>query len=203
MAEVESRSGRRHGRYPRIGGDHAAGERLCPSTEAAGRNIQRSRLGDGDGAKDTRRVYSTIEARPSRSPTKILIPPRSNARSPLRSGQLQSRDHTMQLVGKLGIRRWRKSSGYMRRRLVETTISRFKVIVGRRLRSRTMASQRTESKIACRILNTMTELGMPDSYCGAWESHQSANHVLLCRGATKPHTNRLDRPILFFLSTSR
>ncbi len=117
-----------------------------------------------DGAYDTRRVYSTIEARPARSPTKILIPPRSNARSPPRPGKsTKSRDHTMELIGKLGIRRWRKSSGYMRRSLVETAISRFKMIIGRRLRSRTMASQRTESRIACRILNTMTEVGMPES----------------------------------------
>ena len=28
-----------------------------------------------------------------------------------------------------------------------------------------MASQRTESSIACGILNTVTALGMPDSYC--------------------------------------
>ncbi len=118
-----------------------------------------------DGAYDTRRVYSTIEARPTRSPTKILIPPRSNARSPPRSGQSTgSRDLTIQSIGELGIRHWRKSSGYMRRSLVETAISRYKMIIGRRLRSRAMASQRTESRIACRILNTMTELGMPNSY---------------------------------------
>ncbi len=79
-----------------------------------------------DGAYDTRRVYSTIEARPAHSPTKILIPPRSNARSPPRSGQsTKSRDHTVQLIRELGIRRWRNSSGYMRRSLVETAISRF------------------------------------------------------------------------------
>ncbi len=74
---------------------------------------------------------------------------------------------TTPVIGELGIRSWRKSSGYMRRSLVEMAISRFKMIIGRRLRSRTMASQRTESKIACRILNTMTVLGMPDSYCAA------------------------------------
>jgi hypothetical protein len=119
-----------------------------------------------DGAYDTRRVYSTIEARSARSPTKILVPPRRNARSPPRSGQsTQSRDNTVQLIGEIGVRRWRKSSGYMRRSLVETTISRFKMIIGRRLRSRTMASQRTETRIACRILNRLANLGMPDSYC--------------------------------------
>ena len=119
-----------------------------------------------DGAYDTRRVYSTIESRPAGSPTKILIPPRSNARSPPRTGQsTESRDRTIQLIDELGIRRWWKSSGYMRRSLVETAMSRYKMISGRRLRSRTMESQRTESRIGCRILNTMTELGMPDSYC--------------------------------------
>jgi transposase len=119
-----------------------------------------------DGAYDTRRVYSTIEARPARSPTKILIPPRSNARSPPRSSQsTNSGDHIVQLIRELGIRRWRNSSAYMRRSLIEAAISRFKMIIGRRLRSRTMDSQRTESTIACRILNTMTKLGMPDSYC--------------------------------------
>lgn len=119
-----------------------------------------------DGAYDTQGVYSTIEARPSRSPTKILIPPRSNARSPPRSGQsTKSRDHTVQLIKELGIRRWRDSSGYMRRSLVETAISRFKLIIGRHLRSRTVASQRTETRIGCGILNKMTKLGMPDSYC--------------------------------------
>ena len=49
----------------------------------------------------------------------------------------------------------------------ETAISRFKVLIGRRLRIRTMASQRTEARIGCRILNKMTKLGMPDSYCAA------------------------------------
>ena len=119
-----------------------------------------------DGAYDTQRVYSTIETRPAHSSTKILIPPMSNARSPPRSGQsTRSRDYTVQLMRELGIRRWRNSSGYMRRSLVETAISHFKMIIGRRLRSRTMASQRTEARIACRILNRMTALGMPDSYC--------------------------------------
>jgi len=121
-----------------------------------------------DGAYDTRRVYSTTEARPSCRPTQILIPPRRSARSPPRSRRsTPSRDHTVRSIRQLGIRRWRKSSGYMRRSLVETAISRFKMIIGRRLRSRTMATQRTEARIDCRILNTMTALGMPDSYCAA------------------------------------
>jgi len=39
-----------------------------------------------------------------------------------------------------------------------------RTIMGRRMRSRTMAGQRMEVLLACRILNRMTQLGMPDSY---------------------------------------
>jgi hypothetical protein len=39
-----------------------------------------------------------------------------------------------------------------------------KTIIGRDMRSRTLASQRVEVQLACRVLNTMTRLGMPDSY---------------------------------------
>jgi hypothetical protein len=48
--------------------------------------------------------------------------------------------------------------------MVENSIFRYKTIIGRRMRSRTLAGQRVEMRIACRILNTMTRLGMPDSY---------------------------------------
>lgn len=120
-----------------------------------------------DGAYDTRRVYSTIEARPSSGRTQILIPPRRNARSVPISERppTHSRDQLVQTIRHAGIRRWRTSSGYMRRSLVETAMSRFKVILGPRLRSRLLASQRTEARIACKIVNRMTALGMPDSYC--------------------------------------
>jgi hypothetical protein len=57
-----------------------------------------------DGANDTRRVYSTVEARPSGRRTKIHIPPRSNARPPPRTQKsTESRDHTIQLIDKLGM----------------------------------------------------------------------------------------------------
>ena len=35
------------------------------------------------------------------------------------------------------------------------------------MRSRTMASQKTEAALACAILNRMTRPGMPDGYCFA------------------------------------
>ena len=48
--------------------------------------------------------------------------------------------------------------------MVENAIYRYKTIFGRRMTSRTMACQQVEVQLAGRILNTMTRLGMPDSY---------------------------------------
>ena len=48
--------------------------------------------------------------------------------------------------------------------MVENVIYRYKTMIGQSMRSRTLAGQRVEVKLACRVLNTMTRLGMPDSY---------------------------------------
>jgi hypothetical protein len=48
--------------------------------------------------------------------------------------------------------------------MVENTIYRYKTIIGRGVRSRTLAGQQVEVRLACKVLNTMTSLGMPDSY---------------------------------------
>jgi hypothetical protein len=40
---------------------------------------------------------------------------------------------------------------------------RYKMIIGRSLRARTLPSQKTEARIACPVLNRMTRLGMPMS----------------------------------------
>ena len=48
--------------------------------------------------------------------------------------------------------------------MVENAVYRYKTIIGRRMRSRTLAGQRVDVQLACGILNTMTRLGMPDSH---------------------------------------
>ena len=48
--------------------------------------------------------------------------------------------------------------------MVENAIYRYKTIIGRGMVSRTLDGQRVEVQLACGILNTMTRLGMPDSY---------------------------------------
>jgi len=67
-------------------------------------------------------------------------------------------------IRELGRRGWRKTSGYSGRAMVENAVFRYKTIIGRGMRSRSLSSQHMEVRLACRILNRMTRLGMPDSY---------------------------------------
>ena len=55
---------------------------------------------------------------------------------------------------------WQKRSGYTRRALAETAISRFKRVIGDALRSRTDRRRATETAIAVSALNRMLELGL-------------------------------------------
>jgi hypothetical protein len=48
--------------------------------------------------------------------------------------------------------------------MVENAIYRHKTIIGRTMRSRTLAGQPAEVQLACGVLDTMTRLGMPGSY---------------------------------------
>ncbi len=54
--------------------------------------------------------------------------------------------------------------GYSKRSMVDNTMYRYKTLIGRSMRSRTLDGQRIEVHLASKILNTMTLLGMPDSY---------------------------------------
>ena len=56
---------------------------------------------------------------------------------------------------------WHPESGYSKRSKVETALCRYKPIVGLAMRARRLSSQRAEARIGCKILNTMTALGMP------------------------------------------
>ena len=62
--------------------------------------------------------------------------------------------------GRLG---WQKAVGYGRRSLFETRMLRYKAIIGRTLRARTLPAQTVEARIGCKVLNRMTALSMPVS----------------------------------------
>ncbi len=118
-----------------------------------------------DGAYDTSSVYTAIEAHGPGPPPQILISPRRDAQTKGGLNASSQRNATVLAIDTVGRRRWAHESGYTLRSLVETAISRYKAIIGGSMRSRTMASQKTETMLACAILNSMSHLGMPDGYC--------------------------------------
>ena len=96
---------------------------------------------------------------------RVLIPPGRDAQLSLSpSIALQERNRNIRSIREVGRREWHTSSGYSKRSMVENTMYRYKTLIGRSMRSRTLDGQRVEVQLASKILNTMTLFGMPDSY---------------------------------------
>jgi hypothetical protein len=112
-----------------------------------------------DGAYDGQVVYDAVTQR--HPDAAVIIPPRSTA-VPSETPTSQ-RDRHLQMIAEHGRINWQRGSGYGRRSLVETAMYRYKTIIGRRLRARTLPNQQTEAKVGCNVLNRMTRLGMPIS----------------------------------------
>ena len=58
---------------------------------------------------------------------------------------------------------WQKATGYGRRSLVETTMGRYKRIIGPQLRARSFAGQQTKASTGVVVLNRMLATRRPDS----------------------------------------
>lgn len=98
------------------------------------------------------------------APLAVIIPPRITA--VLRSGTdtvPSWRDRHLQMIQKKRRRSWEKAVGYGKRSLVETAMFCYKALIGTYLRARTLATQKIEARIACVVLNLMTQLGRPSS----------------------------------------
>ena len=118
-----------------------------------------------DGAYDVMGVYEAAQEKGDGRRVRVLIPPGRNARlNPCSSSAQRERNRNVLSIWELGRREWHKRSGYSGRAMVENTMYRYKTIIGRSMRSRTFDGQRVEVQLASKILNTMTQLGMPDSY---------------------------------------
>ena len=63
----------------------------------------------------------------------------------------------------LGRLDWQGVCGYGTRALVETTMGRYKAIIGARLRARDWLGHQTEAAIAVAMLNRMLGAGRPNS----------------------------------------
>ena len=113
-----------------------------------------------DGAYDKTAVYDAV----AKLGAKIVIPPVKGARvSKDATPGARARNETVEAVDDLGRREWRKQAGYHQQARVENAFFRYKQVIGGRLRSRRLNGQRSEVRIAIKILNRMLELGAPRS----------------------------------------
>jgi transposase len=114
-----------------------------------------------DGAYDGDPTYQTIAGHGD--DIKVVIPPRSTA---VPSGEASSptqRDRHLDMISEQGRLAWQVSNDYGQRSLVETTMGRYKVLIGPGLRARGFAAQQTEAAIGVAVLNRMLAAGRPDS----------------------------------------
>ena len=117
-----------------------------------------------DSAYDQDAVYGALENHTATRSPRVLIPPKRNAQLRPEVAILRERNRNIRSRARLGKRQWHTKSGYSRRSLAENAVYRYKAIIGRTMRSRTLQGQRVEARVGCRILNTMTALGMPESH---------------------------------------
>jgi hypothetical protein len=115
----------------------------------------------GDGAYDQEGIYASVgERHPDAA---VIVPPRATAvPSRTAASAPTQRDGHLQLIAEQGRVAWQEASGYTQRARAETTISRYKRVIGDRLCAHTDERRATEMDVAVHVLNRMLELGRPN-----------------------------------------
>lgn len=67
------------------------------------------------------------------------------------------------MIGKVGLENWKVRNDYHLRSKIETTMYRYKMIIGDHLDARKVSHQETEVAIGCKILNIMLQVAKPKS----------------------------------------
>jgi Transposase DDE domain len=114
-----------------------------------------------DGAYDGAPTYDSIAAHGD--DIEIAIPPRSTAVLTGEQGPLEQRDRHLDMITENGRLAWQKTTDYGQRSLVETTMGRYKALIGPRLRARGFAAQQTKAAIGVAVLNRTLAAGRSDS----------------------------------------
>ena len=117
-----------------------------------------------DGAYDDEQVYRAAIARQHDWPPDVVIPPRACAVLSTDEVEKQTaRDRHITILAEKGRMGWQRATGYGRRSLVETTIGRYKHLIGPKLRARVLPAQQGEAAIAVAVLNRMIQVAKPIS----------------------------------------
>ena len=112
-----------------------------------------------DGAYDGDPIYTQIlQQQPNAN---IIIPPPKNT-VPNASAQPMRNQH-VDVINNQGRMAWQKQTNYGLRALVELAMLRYKTIIGPKLKARELPQQKTEAAVSVRVINRMTDLGMPQS----------------------------------------
>jgi len=114
-----------------------------------------------DGAYDGASTYQTIAAHSDA--IDVVIPPRLTAVASGELDPLTQRDRHLKMITEQGRLASQAATDYGQRSLIETTMSRYKALIGPRLRARGFAAQRTEAAIITTLLNRMVAAGRPKS----------------------------------------
>lgn len=114
-----------------------------------------------DGAYDGAPTYQTIAQHGD--DILVVIPPRKTAVPCTESGSPNQRDCHINMITTEGRIAWQEATDYGQRALVETTMGRYKSIIGPRLRARGFEAQQTEAAIGVAVLNCMLAAGRPNS----------------------------------------
>lgn len=117
-----------------------------------------------DGAYDKKKVYEELI---KYGVKRFLIPPREDARVWVHGNskdEKHPRDENLRQIRRLGRSKWKRQLGYHMRSLAEVAVYRFKTIFSENLSAREIGHQKVEVDFKCKILNKMTNMGMPDCY---------------------------------------
>jgi len=114
-----------------------------------------------DGAYDGAPTYQTIAQHGDG--IDVVIPPRSTSIPSGEAGPPTQRDRHLAMIAQQGRLAWQIATGYGQRSLEETTMGRYKTLIGPRLRARGFAGQQTEAAVGVAVLNRGLEAGRPDS----------------------------------------
>jgi len=114
-----------------------------------------------DGDYDQDRVSQAVAER--HPDAAVIVPPRAGAVASASAETAPTqRDRHLRMTAERGRMAWQKVSGYNLRAKVETSIGRYKRVIGGGLRSRTEQTEATEVAIAAAALNRMLAFGRPN-----------------------------------------